>query len=218
MGRPSMSAETIRNNRKLIIRTTTEMIHEGGFQSVSARSIGSRIGMNSALIYRYFRDIDEVVLFACVHALNEYAKEMSAAGYDENCSAEELYILSWEFFSKHAFSSPEEFNVLFFSRHSTDLPAVIRDYYDLFPEDADNDPDYVIQAMFRTANLKERNLMVLIPALEGRTSQDNIILINEMTIAYFYALLIQLVGNEHSITADQQTARMLKAVRFTLNI
>ena len=218
MGRPSMPAETIRNNKRLIISTAKEMIHDNGIHSVTARSIGSRISMNSALIYRYFRDIDEVVLFACVHALCDYSSEMSSVFHSEDLSDEELYVLSWKLFSKHAFKNPEEFHVLFFSKHSADLPEVIRQYYELFPEDATDETDNIIRSMLRTANLRERNLMVLNPVLEGRTSEDNIMLINDMTISYFYALLIELSGNDNGVTPESQTSQMIKAVQFTLSI
>ena len=78
MGRSAMSAEAIKNNQISIISAAMDMIRESGIQSVSARSLGARIGMNSALIYRYFKDIDEVVLFACVHVLQEYTRDMTA--------------------------------------------------------------------------------------------------------------------------------------------
>ena len=119
MGRPSMSAETIRNNKISLINAAMEMIRETGIQSVSARSLGSRVGMNSALIYRYFRDIDELVLFACVHVLQGYTTEMveSSTGLDPDSDDSydaDIYMLSWKLFCKHAFNNPEEFNILFF--------------------------------------------------------------------------------------------------------
>ena len=90
MGRPAMSPETIVNNKISIINGAMDMIRESGIQSVSARSLGSRIGMNSALIYRYFSDIDEVVLFACVHVLQEYTREMALATREYESSVEEF--------------------------------------------------------------------------------------------------------------------------------
>ena len=100
MGRPSLSKEAIANNKIRIINTAMEMIREDGIPSVTARSLGSRVGMNSALIYRYFKDIDEVVLFACVHVLQEYTREMTAASraYEEPADAIsdlQIYFLSW---------------------------------------------------------------------------------------------------------------------------
>ena len=218
MGRPSMSAETIRNNKISLINAAMEMIHESGIQSVSARSLGAMVGMNSALIYRYFRDIDELVLFACVHALQEYTNDMvvSSSGLDpdndESYDAE-IYMRSWKLFCKHAFSKPEEYNALFFSRHSADLPSVIKEYLELFPPEREDSGDLMLEAMFRTSSLQSRNLILLVPLLETKASEKDIILANDMTISYFYALLTQLLGNDRGVTPESQTERMLYACR-----
>jgi len=218
MGRPSMSPEAIRNNKIALIKGAMETIHESGVQSVSARSLGSRVGMNSALIYRYFKDIDEVILFACVHALQEYTKEMVLSSKDmdpdnDESYDEDIYMLSWKIFCKHAFSNPEEFNILFFSRHSRNLPDVLKEYMDLFPPDRDTSSDVFLEAMFRATSLQDRNFMLLLPLLEGRRSDKDIILVNDMTIAFFYVLLIQLLGKDSNVTPESQTERMLEACR-----
>lgn len=218
MGRPSMSAETIRNNKIALINAAMEMIHESGIQSVSARSLGARVGMNSALIYRYFKDIDELVLFACVHVLHEYTNDMvvSSSGLDPNNDESydaEIYMLSWKLFCKHAFSNPEEYNALFFSRHSADLPSVIKEYLELFPPEREDSGDLILEAMFRTSSLQSRNLILLVPLLEAKASEKDIILANDMTVAYFYALLTQLLGNDRGVTPETQTDRMLYACR-----
>lgn len=223
MGRPSMSAEAIANNRIRIISAANEMIREGGVQSVTARSLGRRIDMNSALIYRYFNDIDEVICFACLHVLQEYTREMTDARRKYELSADEIsdeyiYMLSWELFSKHAFRNPEEYKTLFFSRHSDELNKTISKYYELFPHDRDAEDDLVLEGMYRTSNLRSRNLLLLIPVLEGKKTEKEIILINDMTIAFFYSLLMQLIIHPQNVTAEAQTLRMLDACRYTTEI
>lgn len=221
MGRPSMSVEAITNNKISIISAAMEMIREGGIQSVTARSLGCRVGMNSALIYRYFSDIDEVVLFACVHALQEYNRDMSAAFAEANMTLEDaydedIYILSWELFSKHAFNNPEEYMTLFFSRHSANLRDVIKQYYELFPDSLDSRKDVIIEGMLRTADLRKRNLLVLIPVLEGRKSEQEIILLNDITVSFCFSLLTQLAYHDESVTSESQKKRMLECVHYTL--
>ena len=221
MGRPTLSAESIINNKISIINGAMDMIRENGLQSVSTRSLGSRIGMNSALIYRYFKDIDEVVLFACVHVLQEYTREMTLARRDYDASHEEvsdkdIYMLSWELFCKHAFHYPEQYNILFFSKHSSNLNSVIDEYYKLFPHGRNQEDDVILEGMYRTSNLRARNLVLLIPVLEGKKSDREIILINDLTVSFFYALLIQLIGRDQGVTADSQSKRMLEACRYTI--
>jgi hypothetical protein len=126
---------------------------------------------------------------------------------------EDIYMLSWKIFCKHAFSNPEEFNILFFSRHSSNLPDVLKEYMDLFPPDRDTSSDVFLEAMFRATSLQDRNFMLLLPLLEGRRSDKDIILVNDMTIAFFYVLLIQLLGKDSNVTPESQTERMLEACR-----
>lgn len=223
MGRPSLSAEAIANNKIRLINTAMEIIRKHGISSVSVRSLGDLVGMNSALIYRYFKDIDEVILFACVHVLQEYTREMAIARkvYEETVdeiSDEYIYLLSWELFSKHAFRNPEEYKTLFFSRHSDNLNAIINEYYQLFPHDRDDEDDIILEAMYRTSDIRNRNLMLLIPVLEEKMSENEIFIINDMTIAFFYGLLNQLISHTANVTAEAQTARMLEACRLTLKL
>ena len=223
MGRPAMSAEAIKNNKISIISAAMDMIRESGIQSVSARSLGARIGMNSALIYRYFKDIDEVVLFACVHVLQEYTREMTEARRQYEESAKEfsdfdIYMLSWTLFCKHAFGNPEEYNILFFSKHSAGLSKTISEYYELFPHESRDEDDILLEGMYRTSNLRNRNLVLLIPVLEGIKTGQEIIMINDLTVAFFYALLVQLISHDQGVNAESQTARMLEACRFTTKL
>ena len=223
MGRPAMSAETIRNNKISIISAAMDMIRESGIRSVSARTLGARIGMNSALIYRYFKDIDEVVLFACVHVLQEYTQDMNEARRNFDSAEDELsdldiYLLSWELFCKHAFNNPAEYNMLFFSRHSAVLSRIISEYYDLFPHGRGDEDDIILEGMYRTSNLRNRNLILLIPVLAERKTEQEIILINDLTVSYFFALLVQLINNDMGVTSESQTTRMLGACRLTTQL
>lgn len=220
MGRPSLPPEAVRENRIRIIQGAMEMIRESGIDSVSARALGSRIGMNSAMIYRYFRDIDEVILYACVHALQDYSAEMNAAfreldPSDGETTDTDIYFISWQLFCKHAFSAPDEYRMLFFSRHSTGLSSIIKEYYELFPPETSDADDYILRAMYMTSDLRKRNLLLLIPVLESRKAEQEIIMINDMTIAYFHMLLLQLSEGEADVTPEKQTERMLMACRYT---
>lgn len=223
MGRPSLSPEIISANKAAIISAAKDMIHADGISSVSARSLGAAVGMNSALIYRYFRDIDEVILFACVHVLQEYTIEMRHADRslipdESEARSLEVYLLSWKLFCQHAFSHPEAYNMLFFSKHSTELERVIKEYYELFPEEFNGSDDILLQTMFNCSDLKSRNMMLLIPLLEGQRSEDEIILINNITIGYFYSTLSDFVRNSSGLNVEDEVERMLNACRYLISL
>lgn len=217
MGRPSLSEEVIRNNKISIISAAMDMIRESGISSISARTLGNRVAMNSALIYRYFADIDEVILFACIHVLQEYTADMSKTMAEAgDMTDRDIYLLSWQLFCEHAFTNPAEYNTLFFSKHSSNLQKTIKEYYLLFPYEKSDSDDVILQGMFRTAKIKDRNLLLLIPLLEGKRAEEDIILINDLTIAFFYTLLAQLISADPGLTPTSQTDRMLQACRLLI--
>ena len=223
MPRPAMPQEVVNANKIKIIQAASDMIRENGISSVTARSLGSKVDMNSALIYRYFTDIDEVILFACVNTLRDYSRDMYRASKEATSDGSEindldLYLLSWDVFCKHAFAYPEEFLTLFFSKHSEQLYDVIGQHLELFPYDNLKDKDVVLHGMFRTASLRNRNLFVLHPILGGIKTEDEIMLINDMTVAFFYSLLLQLTSPSEGVTPDYQRTRMLRACRYLLDL
>lgn len=223
MGRPAMTDEQINQNRIKIIKAARELINSDGLKSISARTLSSKVGMNTSSMYRFFTDLDEIVLFACVNALQDYVTDFIKAekelesnldiASDENYY-ETLYIKSWEVFCTHAFSHPVEFSMLFFSKHSDRLRTIMSEYYKLFSDDIDRSPDYVLNAMFRTHNLSSRNLMLLIPVLEGQRSEDEILTTNDLTIAYFYTLLSEATREPGKMPPDVALKKMLKVCRF----
>ena len=137
---------------------------------------------------------------------------------EKDVSDLDIYMLSWTLFCKHVFGNPEEYNILFFSKHSIGLSKAISEYYELFPHDRSDEDDIILEGMYRTSNLRNRNLILLIPILESRKSEQEIILINDLTVSYFFALLVQLINHEMGVTAESQTSRMLGACRLTTQL
>ena len=105
---------------------------------------------------------------------------------------------------------------LFFSKHSAHLRDVIAQYYELFPDVIGSRKDAIIEGMLRTADLRKRNLLVLIPVLEGRKSEQDIILLNDITVSFCFSLLTQLASHDESVTSESQKKRMLECVHYTL--
>ncbi len=227
MGRPALTEEQLRAMRIKTILAAREIIEEEGLAGVSIRSLGNRMGMSSAALYRYFKDIEEVILFTCVHELQEYVRELNRAKRQIAADDDrETYLLSWEVFCKHAFRHPEEYLTIFFSRHSEELARVIGEYYKLFPDETKDSPGK-LREMFRTADLRLRNLVVLRPLLEERDEairrgeadgrlygEENIRTLNDMMVAYFYALLLECVESEEVVDPQAQTEKMLRACRW----
>ena len=56
------------------INATIELMEEEGIENLSIRKVADRAGYNSATLYHYFSNLDELELFASIKCLDEYMK------------------------------------------------------------------------------------------------------------------------------------------------
>lgn len=68
--------------RALILDAALGLFETQHYSMVSVRSIAAACGVNTALIYHYFEDKDDLVRAALVHAIDSYMTEFSATPVD----------------------------------------------------------------------------------------------------------------------------------------
>jgi len=230
MGRPPLSEEAVRENTLRLIRAAQELMRREGMAAVTIRNVAAEAGMSSAILYKYFRDLDELVLFACVDLLEAYSSDLAQREKElKPATPERIYLMSWEIFCRHAFRYPEGMRHMFFGRHTDRLIHVVKDYirlfpesgersdYDLFPELRTGLPDSV-KTMLQSARQQQRNLAILRPLLQGRASEKRILLVNDLTVAYFKLLLDEKIAGGAEMDDRLLTERMLEACRFLIDM
>ncbi len=211
MGRPKLKQTASDAIKQRLIESTRKRIKAEGLSGVTIRNIAQDASLNSAVLYKYFENLDELLLFACVDTLRDYtAALLEAEASTEAFTPRERYMTSWTLFCRHAFSNPESIRHLFFSAQSARLKPVIQEYYRLFPGEFGDMPQ-CLQQMLLEADLSCRNLAVLQPVLEGKIPPHELVLRNELTIAAFYMLLTQRIQFPDQYPAERQQVRMLEA-------
>lgn len=217
MGRPPLSENAAKAMTTRLIRATRSLILSEGLSHVTIRKIGDAVGMNSASMYKFFADLDELLLFACVDVFKSYTDDLYDSMLNAGVSAREEYLTVWSLFCKHAFLHPECMNHLFFSRHSKKLEHIIREYYDLFPEQLEGISDN-LQLMLRSADFNERNLEVLRPLFSSDVPEERVFLISDLTISYFKNLLDEKISNGAAVDNAKQAERMLSACKLLISL
>lgn len=214
MGRPPLSKELAQETTIRLIQVAQELILSEGLEQVTIRKIAARAGLNSAILYKYFNDLDDLLLFACVDIIKAYTNDLAAAAArSEIADPHKAYFISWRLFCDHGFRHPDCFHHLFFSRYSHRLQDVIRRYYQLFPQQLEGVTGS-LQSMLREADLSRRNLEVLRPLIQDRVSEEQLHILNDLTVAYFQTLLIEKINAGDRIDAQQLTRRMLSAAEL----
>lgn len=100
------------------INAALEIIEEEGIDSLSIRKTAEKAGYNSATLYHYFSDFEELRIFSAMKYLDQYAEDLPA--YLEPVTRPlERYLKIWECFCLHSFSHPDIFWLLFFKHADT---------------------------------------------------------------------------------------------------
>lgn len=217
MGRPPLSEEQNAAVKIRLIDTVRELLDECGLKCITIRSVAARMGVNSAIIYKYFTDLDELVVYACVDYLKSYIQELTEAQRGlESGDKKALYLLSWRLFCRYAFRYPQIYSFLFFGRHSGELSHIVEEYYKLYPRQLEGLPTS-LHGMILATNLKMRNMEVLQPLLEGSASKEETAMINDITVASFRSLLSEMLDEDCGISAEAQGARMMGIAEYLIS-
>ncbi len=200
-----------RRTMSYFILATQEIINEEGIAGISIRKIAARAGFNSATLYNYFSDLDELVCYASIRYLKDY--NLSVDRHLKDCkNAKERLFTLWELFCRHSFANPQAFYRLFFSDLSDTLEEAIQKYYRIFPEEFGKH-EALIGDMLLTAKLEERNALVLNKmAQDGFLASEGLAEINLLIISYYQSLLFLALRKNAPAEYQRNMMRMLEFI------
>lgn len=142
------------------IEATEKLIRSEGLEGLSIRKIASQAGYNSATIYNYFSDLEELTLFGSVCYLREYVA-MLEKELRPDMRAIDQYRTIYRCFNHYAFRSPDIYHNMFFGKYSYKLGAVLQLYYgELFPEELEHFSDRM-RNMLVLGNITERDRLTV---------------------------------------------------------
>ena len=152
---------------------------------------------NSANIYRYFKDLDELVAYASLRYLAAYLDDVAVC-YDRSETTYQTHIAVWDCFSRHAFANGPIFDNLFFGRHSSMLNDIIKNYYAMFPEDLSVlSPS--IASIFMEGSFDNRDYLMISRCVdEGWFTAEDAKFLNGVSIHLFLGYLKDLLQKEPS--------------------
>ena len=201
--------------RKYLIETTEDLIHDEGFSAVTLRKIADESGYNTATIYNYFKDLNELLLYSSIKFLKSYNRELSVR-LDESMNAMERYICIFRVFCKHTFARPDIYYNMFYGKHGKNLGEILKDYYTLFPDEL-GQYDETVSNMLACGDIFEREHLITIPiAQEGFASDEDVLHLSQQAIFTHEYLLRELCEKKQGATPEGQTMRYEDNMMFLL--
>ena len=196
------------------IEAAQRIMETNDLEGITLRSVADLAGYNSATLYNYFKDLDHLILFASLKYFKSYNLECIEK-LPKLGSEKERFFEMWRLFCNNSCKYPKAFYKIFFSKHSQSLNSIIKEYYEIFPEDIEitNNGIYTILS---SGSLFTRNKIILEKFfIEEKLDTDKIELINEMTIALYHDLLIKRVNSSVNCqNCDRFVTKMIDYINF----
>lgn len=204
---------TVKRKRMMIyfINATEKLIREDGLSNVSIRKVAHEAGYNSATIYNYFQDLDQLILFGSVCYLKDYVAQLETA-LTPQMSALEHYRTVYCCFNQQALRYPEIYHTIFFGKYSDRLGDVLELYYgELFPQELKHlHPE--TQNMLKKGKMEDRDRATIERMVqEGDLDAEKAQLTMELIIALHQNFLYRAMmakDAEEARTYEQSFRRM----------
>ena len=114
------------------IEAAAEAMMNEGVDQLTIRSVSKIAGYNSATMYHYFENLDELKKWGAIYCITNY--------FTECCSilekrADSLYTLVeiWLTYCRYAFHNPQLYSYIFFSPQSASIQQNLKQYSRIFP-------------------------------------------------------------------------------------
>ncbi|MDO5408832.1 MAG: TetR/AcrR family transcriptional regulator [Lachnospiraceae bacterium] len=154
------------NLKKDLIMTTHQLLKCDGLKSISIRKISQACGCTSAVIYRHFEDLDDLIFLASIKFLENYVFQIQKI-VNEDTDPIVMNDAMWEIFVTEAFDNVEVFLLLFFGERKDTLTEKIFEYYQMFP-DSWHALGGLFTSIFFHNNLEERITIMMTRAAAVR--------------------------------------------------
>ena len=197
------------------IEATQELILNEGIENLSIKKIADTAGYNTATIYNYFEDLEELILYSSIDYLKIYLKDLKSE-IKSNMKAIEMYETIYKVFVHHSFEKPEIFHTLFFGKYSYKLEKIIKKYYEIFPDDITGQTD-ITKSVLVEGNIHNRDLPVIKQMIkEGSILEEEAPYIMEAIVRIHQSYLENILQQREKISLEEHEIKFFKIFDFLL--
>lgn len=177
-------------------------------QSITLREVADAAGFNSATLYNYFKNMDQLIAWSLLDCMTDIWIDTSA---EEAVNDDPLYqyLLTWKNQCLHGFSNPYLFITFFVSPSKDAIYAQVEAFLSVFPEKKGRLSERFHRLLFQT-DFTKKNQDYLIPCIQqGYLSIDDRAAFMDAGDILFGGMLLQVLKRP----ADERNAR-IDARRF----
>ncbi|MGM0370542.1 MAG: TetR/AcrR family transcriptional regulator [Bacillota bacterium] len=203
---------------KVFIDSATKILKEEGLEKVTIRKVAEIAGYNSATIYNYFDNSNQLVSFAAMEIISEtYVQALPEYVEDAN-DCLDRFMLIWQCFCEYCFENPKLYYAVFAENIGDKPDNLIQNYYSLFPAQIEDYPPELIP-MILESDFSKRCELMMIPCIEaGYFERDKGLEINEMIRLLYNGMLSLLVNNRIDYSPEEATEKIMNYIEEIINL
>lgn len=195
-----------------LMDATQSIIDEKGVNSVTIREIANRSGLNSATIYKHFKNLDHLIFFVLIKYTEEYNEALTDYVKSSKSSID-FFLKGWECFLIYSFKNPDIYYKLYFTSLDNAETNYMEEYYKIFPYDNKNLDAFLSSFLFKE-NISHRNTITLDPCIkDGYFDVEKATELNEIQMYIYEALIARVSKNK--ITSEEA---IYKGVKYIYHI
>lgn len=201
--------------KRQFIEATYQVILKEGVKGIKIRTLANMIGCTSAVLYKYFDNLDHLITLASIRFLKDYMKIFQEMNEVKNKNPIKFSENMWKIFIDESFKHPDIYNILFFGEYSSQLGDTIYEYFQLFSEEMFEMDGYTVSILFN-GNLEDRELILLRTAANKKmiSLDDAKILSTLETMIYQGYLLRCINGKMEADEAAEKCHYMIESVMY----
>lgn len=207
----------IKRTRAFII-AAKELLKEEPFEEISIRKIADLAGMHNSTIYLYFPDAERLITMASINEFSEYNQQLSELSRSSQ-DVYDIFFKVWYYSCICSFSKADIFYNFFYGKYSDDLTNIMKEYYELFPEEMKVHSDF-LEGMYYGKNISERCMLLMKPlaGLPGvKITEENLSLINDVVDYSFRGFLYKAKTNPQ-LSWEELTSDFIKILHFFVDV
>ncbi len=189
---------------KAFIKSVRTVINEEGIEKVTIRKIAKMAGYNSATIYNYFENLNQLKFFGAISFLDDYVKSIPFY-LNKSDNTLEQFLLIWRCFVKHSFENPKIYYAIFTENIGANSENLFKKYYQLFPEELENIPKKYIPMLLESKLYKRCSVHIKPCIEEGYFSTETAYKVDERIRLMYHGMLSLMVKNRLNYSHDKAT-------------
>ncbi|GAA0225108.1 TetR/AcrR family transcriptional regulator [Metaclostridioides mangenotii] len=126
---------TLKKKRVMLyfIESAANIMSNEGVDHLTIRNVSEGAGYNSATLYNYFDNLDELKEWASIYCITEYFSECCDILARRIDSLDNLMEI-WLTYCRYAFQNPQLYSYIFFSSQSSNIQRKLKTFSEVFPD------------------------------------------------------------------------------------